>query len=161
MPVDIVNGLISYIAPLQLASVWDGEVPRYDATGNAINPESTVSPSVWPAIKLRMDEPGFQRTWTTEDPYDDAGNIEIRIWGTTRASVMTILNSLEAKFASYTNWRAVNLGGPPSNPYYIIQMLLTRWTCIQEEEIRTGLSHLLYRGELDYYTQVHGAVSTA
>lgn len=168
MPAHVIEGLINFLGSNQElnASVWDGEVPRYDANGKPINPDSSVTPSNWPVVKLYMEEAGFNRNWNMADPYDDIGPITIKIWGTTRASVDALLDQIEAIFASESNWGQINISpsqpstGSPGNPYYVIKMMLKSWTNVQEEEQRTADSFLLYRGELHYECEVHGAIST-
>lgn len=164
MPLPIIDGLITYLADTtQLnASIWDGEVPRTDVNGFPINPDSTVTPSDWPVIKLYMDEAGFAREWTTEDPYTDLGRITIKVWATTRAQEEDLLNTIEAILAHATNWQSIILysGPTPTNVPYVIHMLLKRWTSVQEEGVRTSKSELLYRGELEYEVMLHGAIST-
>jgi hypothetical protein len=159
----IIKGLIDFITTQLQLTVWDGEVPRYSTQSSGsvpIKPSTVATPPVWPVIKLYMEEGGFSRNWTFLDPYDDVGEIKICIWGITRESVETQMNAIEALLASVTNWGQIQLDGPPQNPHYIIQLLLMRWYSGQEEEIRTGLSQLLYRGDMYYLTQIHGAVST-
>lgn len=162
MPAPIIDGLITFITTQLPITVWDGEIPRYATTGTPISPSAAVVvPSTWPAIKCYMEESGFNREWTTEDPYTDTGEIHLLIWSTTRVSAESTMNTLEALLAQAASWAQVQLGGPAENPFYIIQMLLLRWYSGQEEEIRTGLSQLLYRCDLHYEVMIHGILSTA
>jgi hypothetical protein len=170
MPSPVIGGLISFLTQQLNVICWDGEVPRFDTGGQPINPDQlTTNPPSWPVIKLYMQEGGFERTWTTEDPYCDSGEILIRIWGTTRVQVENLMNQIEALFAQATNWQQINLGNQQSvNPPYVIQMLLRRWYSGQEEEQRLAqtingviISALCYRGDMYYFTELHGAISTA
>lgn len=161
MPAPIINGLITFLNAQLNVTVWDGEVPRYDTAGNAINPSVVTTPADWPVVKLFMQEGGFDRTWTTEDPYSDEGEILIQVWGVSRASVETLMNRIEALLAQASSWSQIQLGGPTINPFYVIQMLLLKWYSGQEEGLRSSLSELLYRGDLHYSVMIHGAISTA
>lgn len=158
----IIGGLINFLAsaPELGANVWDGEIPRYDTTGAPINPSS--GPQQWPVVKLYMEEGGFQRVWTTEDPYDDEGTIIVKVYATSRAQAEQVAGNVEAIFAQATNWLPSNipLGGPLENPNYIIQLLLDRWYSGQEEGKRTGKSELIYRVDMYYTCYLHGAIST-
>lgn len=159
MPAPIVGGLTTFINQQLNVEVWDGEIPRTDELGRPIAPTSTATgPSNWPVFRVTIAEPGFARTWTTEDPYDDLGHVLIQVWSTTRQDVETQLTSIEALLAQAANWAQIPLGS--SGIYYVIQMLLESWWSGQEEEVRLGQSQLLYRGDLVYLTQIHGAVST-
>jgi hypothetical protein len=159
MPADIVGGMITYVTQQLGVTVWDGELPRYDTTGNPINQNAGLPD--WPVIKIYMKEGGFTREWTTEDPYTDAGEILLQVWSTTRASVQTLLNSLEGLLAQASKWPFLVTGGPMDNPYYVISCLLQRWYVGQEEGVRTSGSELLYRGELHYEVLIHGAIVSA
>jgi len=162
MPAPVITGFVNFLtSQIPNITVWDGEIPRYDTSGNPLNPEAVTIPPIWPAIKLIMVEPGFQRTWTTEDPYDDRGEILIQVYATSRASLDPVMNQIEALLAQASNWSLINLGGPLVNPFYVIQALLIRWWSGQEEGVRTGKSQLLYRGELHYDVMIHGVISTA
>ncbi len=160
MPAPVISGLITFISSQLNVTVFDGEVPRYDTAGTALTPETVTVPSDWPIVKVYMEEGGFTRTWTTEDAYDDRGEIFIQVWGTSRLSAETTMNGLEALLAQATNWTLILLGGPVANPYYVIHMLLARWYSGQEEGVRTGLSQLLYRCDMHYDAMIHGAIST-
>jgi hypothetical protein len=165
MPAPIVGRLIDFITSQLSVTVWDGEVPRFSTQATLskpIRPSTVTTPPVWPVIKLYMEESGFAREWTTEDPYTDLGEIHILVWSTMRAEVENLMNQLEMLLALAGNWAQISttLGGPAQNPYYIIQMLLLRWYSGQEEDIRTGLSQLLYRGDMHYEVMLHGAIPT-
>lgn len=160
MPAPIIKGLITYITSQLPITVWDGEIPRTDTTNVVITPETVSVPADWPVIKVFMEEGGFTRTWTTEDPYDDRGEILIQIWGITRVSAETAMNTIEALLAQASNWAAIPLGGDMMNPNYVIQLLLMRWYSGQEEGVRTGLSQLLYRCDMHYDCMIHGAIIT-
>lgn len=165
MPAPIIEGFINYIAAQLNVSVWDGEVPRYDTSGNKISPTSTTTPTDWPVVKLFMQPGGFSREWTTEDPYTDRGELLIQIWATSRVQLEDpttgMLNRMEQLLASATNWTQINLGGPNTNPYYVIACLLTNWYSGQEEGVRTQQGELLYRADMHYDVMIHGSVSTA
>lgn len=169
MPASIVNGIITYLTQQLNTTCWDGEIPRQDVSGNPIFPNAPVtSPIDWPVVKVYMQEGGFSREWTFEDPYTDKGEILIQVWGTSRQQLegsltnpeTGLLNQIEALFAQASNWPQIPLGGPSANPYYVIHMLLTRWYSGQEEGQRTADSSLLYRGDLHYEVMIHGAIST-
>jgi len=165
VPAPIIGGLITFIATQLQVTVWDGEIPRYDTSGNAINPNTVTSPADWPVVKVWMREPGFTREWTTEDPYWDKGEIHIQCWGITRDQlenpVTGILTKIEALLAQCSNWPLIALGGPNDNPYYVALLELRQWYCGQEEGTRTADSMLLYRGDLIYDCGIHGAIITA
>ena len=162
MPAPIIDGLITFIAQQLNISVWDGEVPRYDVNGNPINPTSIVAPKDWPVVRVTMPESGFSRTWTTEDPYTDEGDVTIQVWATGRSAAETQMNSIEALLAQAINWSQIPLtGGSSDNPYYVIQLLLKSWTSVQLEGERTASGELLYRCDLNYSCMIHGAISTA
>jgi hypothetical protein len=160
MPAPIIDGLITYLSVTTGANVWDGEVQRTSPSGLPVNPETLTVPSVWPAIKVFMPEGGFNREWTTEDPYTDTGEILIQIWDTARVGSEALMNTIETLFAQAAVWAQIPLGGDPQNPYYIIQMLLLNWYSGQEEGVRTGLSQFLYRCDLRYEVMIHGAIVT-
>lgn len=164
MPAHIINGIIQYLSQVdQLdANIFDGEIPRFDPNGNPIRPGSVVSPSNWPVLKVYMSEQGFSGTWTTEDAYDDVGLIMLRIWAVTRAECEALLNAAEAALVSAHNWQGISaiIAGTSINPYYIIQIIRVRWSCFQEESVRTSLGELLYQGQMDFEVMIHGAVST-
>jgi len=162
----IVMGLTNFLmVPGNLdAEVWDGEVPRFDTAGNPINPDSAIAgPSIFPVVTLNMTEGGMRRTWTTLDAYDDRGEILIQVYGTSRLSVEGTMGTIEELLAQASNWlkSQINMGGPTTNPFYIIQILLDTWTCIRETEVRLAGSQLCYRGDMHYDCHVHGAVSTS
>jgi hypothetical protein len=171
MPVPIVTGLINFITDRLNVTCWDGEVPRYDPAGTPITPAAAgTSPSDWPVVKVYMEEAGFTRDWTFEDPYTDRGDVTIKCWGTSREQLEApitatspggVLNRIEALLAKVTNWPLIALGGPADNPYFVVQLELRRWYCGQEEGVRTADSELLYRGDLYYDVILHGAVNTS
>ncbi len=161
MPARIIKGLITYITAQTGFTCWDGEVPRYSTQDVAINPEALTTPVTWPIVKVFMNEGGFGREWTFEDPYSDEGQILIQVWGTSRDSVEDVLDALELLLASATNWKAIPLGGDVTNPNYVISMLLLSWYSGQEEGTRTATGELLYRGDLHYQCRIHGAVPTS
>lgn len=160
MPAPIVAGIIEFITAQLEVTCWDGEVPHYNTDGDPIVPGGAATPAIWPVVKVYMQEGGFNREWTTEDPYSDRGEILIQVWGTTRASVQATMDDIEALLAKASNWAQIDLGGPAENPYYVIQMLLDRWYIGQEEGERTADSELLYRVDMHYDTMIHGAIST-
>ena len=160
MTAPIVKGVIDFVSSQANITVWDGEIPRYDTAGNAINPEATSSPTIWPVFDVSMSDAGFRRTWTMADPYDDQGEILLQIWGTTRAQVESAKNTVEALLVNAENWQQIQLGGPAINPFYVIQMLLSSWCIVQEQGLRSGLSKLLYRCDMHLDTMIHGIIST-
>jgi hypothetical protein len=170
VPAPVVAGLGNFISSQLNVVYWEGEVPRTDVAGRPINPDAATSPSDWPVVKVFMREPGLRRTWTTEDPYDDAGEMLVQVWGVRRDQLEDppvspqpgtgLLNRIEALLAQASNWPQIALGGPPGNPYYVVSCLLRIWYCGQEEGVRTSKSELLYRGDLVYDVIIHGAVST-
>lgn len=169
MPAPVIAAFTQYLSSSLNCSVWDGEVPRYDAHGVAINPNTVSVPSSWPVMFVEMPESGFNREWNTEDPYEDWGILLLRIYATTRQALedpsIGLVTRTEQLLASVTNWRAglnpLLTGGPVTNPYGVIDCLLRRWTVVQEKTVRTNLSQLLYRGDMWYEVGVHGAVSTS
>lgn len=168
----IIDGLISYLAPVLNCSIWDGETPRTDATGQPIGPGSTQVPTAWPVVQLEIVEPGFKRTWTMADPYKDRGYVSIKLWSTTRAQTEAMMRTIVQQLASVTNWNSVVIPNEadPSNLNYAIQILLDTWWSGQEKGVRvlnitgpqnTGKSELLYRGDMLFDIMIHGAVSTS
>lgn len=163
----VIAGLINYIEPLLAAdasvanvSVWDGEVPRWDANGNAVGP-SNVTGS-WPAIGLRMQEPGFERAYTVgANTITDTGIILVQSWSTTRNATEVLMEFISEEFEKQVSvYTDVEIGGPPANPNYIIQMLLKTWWSGQDAEYRTSTSQLLYRGDLYFRVDVHSNAPT-
>lgn len=167
MPVPVVDGFAAFLGTQLEVTIWDGEVPHYDPSGNPVVPSETDTAN-WPVVKVTMSEGGFARNWTFEDPYDDHGEVIINCWGTTRAQLETpvsgtpigILNRIETLLAQASNWPLIQLGGDRTNPAYVIFCLLTRWYCGQMEGIRLQGSQLLYHGILWYDVDIHGAIST-
>lgn len=159
MPAPVVDGLLTFLAARLDASVWDGEVPRYDAAAEPIKPASAVTPINWPVVKAVMSG-GFSREWTLEDPYTDSGQVTIQIYGTTRVQTEAMMDDVEALLAKSSNWPSIVLGGDPSNPYYVISCMLVSWLSVQEEGWRTQLGELLYRCDLHYSMVIHGAIQT-
>jgi len=168
VPAPIVAGVIDFLNSQALGvNLWDGEVPRYDTTGQPV--VDTMPEPQWPAVKVYMREPGFHRDWTTEDPYYDYGQILIQAWTTSRQALegdtktypqLGLLNRIEAILAQASNWQQIAMGGSPTNPYYVVLMQLLDWYSGQEEGVRTFDSQLLYRGDLIYEVGIHGAMST-
>ncbi len=153
----IVNFTVAQLADIGInLSVWEGEVPRQNTTGQNIIP-----PVDFPCIRVTMTEDGLERNWTMADAYYDEGPLRIQIWDTTRSAVESMIGDIEAIYAEVSNWQNISLpGGPIANPYYVIDMLLGKWTCVQEEGVRTQASGLIYRGDMNYSVRIHGAIST-
>lgn len=181
MPAPIVKAFGDFIANNLNVVVWDGEIPRYDTAGNPISPEATqVGVPNWPVIKVYMKEPGFERELTFEDPYSERGEVLIEMYATNRNQLETppsgansnqtdtpsgLLDRIERLLAQASNWGQNGplsqlLGGPPTNPFYVIDCALGTWWCGQEEGIRTARSERLYRADMHYVVAVHGAVAT-
>jgi len=164
MPAPIVGALEQFIGSQLGITVWDGEVPRYDPAGNAVNPESITVPSDWPVFAISMTEGGFSRNNTTESAYDDQGPILMRAWATTREEANDVSDRLESLFADLTNWlkiltpAAAPSPGGPSRPYYVISILLTGWTVVQEKNFRLQNGQLLYRADQTYSVNIHGNI---
>ncbi len=163
MPAPIVNGLITYISEQLGVTVWDGEVPRQNTDGQDITPESLDN---WPAIKVEMEESGLDRERTFEDNYVDAGKMTIFCWAVTREDLEGtvdnggadgLLTKIEQLLNVAENYAAIPLGNAPNgDPYYVIDLDLGNWTCVQEKEVRAQLSQLLYRGEWRLQLKIHG-----
>jgi len=164
MPAPIISGLINFLTANLSVVAWDGEVARYDPNNNPINPNTNVIPTVWPSIRVTMSDEGFEREWTTEDAYTDTGEILIQLWTINRADMETALTNVETLCAQATLWETIQLSGDQRNPQYVIQMLLQKWTAVAEwgpeGQERSAQSELLYRGDLHYYIQIHGAIPT-
>lgn len=165
MPAPIIAGLVDFIGDSLGANVWDGEIPRSDPQGRPIYPDAE---NTWPVIKVTMPQSGFNREWTQLDPYTDEGTVTIEVWGTSRLQLETppsgspvgMLNEIEELLALETNWQLINMGGPNENPFYVISMLLSSWSSVQEDQKRTATGALLYKGTLNYQVRIHGAVNT-
>lgn len=163
----IVGGLIAYLAP-QLASsmgtasfsVWDGEVPRYDTSGNAVGPQNALGS--WPAISLEMEEPGLHRTHVIgASAVKDEGYILVQVWSTTREQTEEVMGYVETALESQvTVTIETDLGGPPNNPNYVIECSLETWWSGQDKYYRTANSQLLYRGDMRFATRVHSNAPT-
>jgi hypothetical protein len=153
MPLDIVGALITRIEDQLDITVWDGEIPRQDVNGSTItlDPDTVV-------YSVEMEEVGLTRTWTTEDPYDDAGPITVYVFSTSRTAVMTALTDIEELLAK--DWDQIDLQQGTNNGAYVIGLLLSSWTCVQEKGIRTRQNNMVYRGVLRYEADIHGAIST-
>ncbi len=162
MAAPIIKGLITYLTNELELTVWDGEVPRYAVPGTAINQNAVTVPTTWPVVQGTIVEPGFSRAYTTENAYTDDGTISVSIWAVQRTDVDTILNLIETQLGSYSAWTDISgllTEGLAGNPYYIIQMELVNWCVVQEEGVRIGLSDYLYRGDMKYFVQLHGALA--
>lgn len=165
MPAPVTQMLMQFMEAQIDIVAWEGpEVPRYNTDGSAINPQATTAdPATWPVVTCTIEPPGFRRKWTFPDPYDDEGTVKISVYGTTKLSVQTTMDDIEALWASVTNWQNVTFTPPgdTSNPYYLIQMLLDTWWLGQEEGVRLSRSLLCFRGDLIYNPcHIHGAIST-
>ena len=170
MPAPIIGGIGSFIQQQLNVTWWDGEVPRYDVNGVAINPDATgTNPPDWPVVQVDMPESGFDRNPTFEDPYDDEGTINITIYGITRLQTETTMCNIEELFYRASNWPLMSLPltSPNSqnanNPYYVIKMLLRSWYSINDKYVRlmsnNSPSALCYRAGLAYDVDIHGAIS--
>lgn len=163
MPAPITGALAQFIGEELDCSTWDGEIPRTDNSGNPINPDSTVVPNNWPVVKVYEQEPGFDRTWNVGcAPYSDLGKVLIQMWATSKVQTQALMDNIESLLASQTNWALASayLGGPDENPYYFIRIMLADHWIGDEKGQRTSKSELLYRGDMLYTVEVHGAVST-
>ncbi len=164
MPAPITQCLLTFMESELTIIAWGSEVPRFDPSGNPINPQATVSPGIWPVVTCVMETP-FHRNWNCGcDPYDDVGGIKIQVWGTTKASVQAALDQIEALWAQSSKWQAVAFSPPgdQQNPFYLIEMELESWWLDQVENERLNGSLLLFRGDLVYNpTRIHGAISTS
>ena len=159
MPAPIIEGIGTFLQA-QLNVNWtDGEVPRYDVSGNPINQfAGSTSPVDWPITRILMNESGFTRTSTFFDPYDDEGNgFLLQIYGTSRGQTEPLADRIELLFAPASNWPLITLGGV----YYVISMNLFNWTSVQVEGERTSQGELLYRYDMHYALRIHGAVPTS
>jgi len=159
MPAPILGSLITYISEELEVSVWDGEVPRQSTDGTAIN--QAGGNLIWPAINAVIKPPGFERSYTFEEAYLDDGDVTVQIWAVQRSQVQTMMNRIEVLLAPPNAWGDISatLGGMPTNPYYIVQMELMNWAIESEEGKRLNFSDLLYRGDMRYNIQIHGALS--
>lgn len=166
MPAPVTQCMMAFMEAQLSIVAWESpEVPRYDTNGQPINPQSTATdPATWPVVTCGIEPPGMRRTWTFADPYDDVGAVKISVYGTTKLSVQNTMDSIEALWASVTNWQGVVFvpAGDSGNPFFIIQMLLDHWWLGQEEGIRLSKSLLCFRGDLVYDPcQIHGAIATS
>jgi hypothetical protein len=163
MPAQIVNGICSFLQGQLNVNVWDGEIPRTGLQGEPINPDAALLD--WPVIRAVIDPAGFRRTYTFEDPYDDRGTVTVQAFSTRRDQAESLGSQIEALLEQAANWAKIStilaspaFGGDPSNPYYVIQLLLETWWSGQEEDVRLGKSQLLYRFDLVYDVHIHGAI---
>jgi hypothetical protein len=141
---------------------WDGEIPRYDASQNPINPEAgSKSPTIWPVVQVKMTDAGLNRNLTFVDSYDDYGTILTQVWGTTRGQVMGALNLLEGLLCPSSNWPQIQLPGSyVGNPFKVLAILYKNWTCVLMDDVRLAKSQYCYRGEITWEIRVHGATNT-
>ena len=163
MPAPIVGGLITYLSDRLNVVVWDGEVPRQNTDGSDIVPDAVLG---WPAIKVEMEESGLDRERTFEDAYLDSGKLTIICWALTREALEGtvenggadgLLTRIEQLLNVEQNYTAIPLGNAPNGDlYYVVDLDLTNWTCVQEKEVRAQLSQLLYRGEWRTQLKIHG-----
>ncbi len=138
-------------------------MPRQNVDGSNIIPDA---PGNWPAIKVEMEEAGLKRTRTFEDSYDEKGPMTIYCWALTREALEGtvanngadgLLTQIEQLLNIEENYRAIPLGNAPNgDPYYVADLNLNNWTCVQEKEQRAQLSQLLYRGEWRLELIIHG-----
>ena len=159
MPAPIIKGLTTYLGAQLNLNVWAGEVPRQGPNGLAIDP-GAVAPN-WPAVNVELPEGHLHRTYRQMGPggtraYGDEGPITVTVWDVTFEGVMTQLGLVEALLDQETNWRGIDLNPGSAGPFRFYQMNFASWTCVQEKEVRLGLSQLLYRGEITYDVGVHG-----
>ena len=169
MPAGIIDAVCTYVSQNYNngagVTVWDGEVHRYDPSGDTVSPESSGGIQDWPVVRFFMEKRAFKRAWTFEDPYYDQGLLVCQIFHNTRALAEYTMDQIELLLASITNWAAISAlipanAYPTQNKPYIIQMLLLDWTSYQIEGARTEGGSLIYTCELYYDTWLHGAVPT-
>ncbi len=158
MAIPIIKGLITFLTTELELTVWDGEIPRYAVPGTAINQNAVTVPTTWPVVQAKIVEPGFNRSYTTENSYKDTGTIGVSIWAVQRSDVDIMLGRIESKLGDYNAWTGISalLGGPSTDPNYVIQMLMTSWCVVQEEGTRIGFDDYLYRGDMRYDIDLHG-----
>lgn len=159
MIVDLTGAIALWLGGELGVSVWDGETPRTDAGGQPIKPNSAV-PSNWPVVKVWMEEGGFEREWTFEDPWSEQGEVKVSCWAVSKTQCKNLASQIEGLLASISNWASIDLGGPDENRNYAIQILLKRWWLEQERGVRTETSQLLFRFDGIYSCMVHGATPT-
>lgn len=161
MPAPVTAGLIAFMIDQLEINPWEGEVPRYDIAGNAINPEQTVTdPSDWPVVTCEH-EGDMSRLETFSDAYNDRGSILISVYGVTKEEVQNQLNSIETLWGKFESWQDVPMpGGVSGNPFYVLQMNVLRWTIQQQKDVRLAASQLCWVGMLHYDCNIHGALST-
>jgi hypothetical protein len=167
MPAPIIRGLINYLSPLLATelgvgtfSVWDGEVPRFDAAGNAVGPQSTTGS--WPAVDVRLMEPGMGRSHTMANSVKDVGRVLVRQWATTREACEDLQDLIEDAFEKQVSvyTEIDDVGGPASNPNYVFELTLKTYGCWPDSDHRTATSQLLYRGEMVFECKVHSSAPT-
>ncbi len=164
MPAPVVGGLLNFMKTQLQVAVFDGEIPRWDTQGNPINPipNPATFPPNFPVVRCLMTDEGLTRYWTMADPYKDVGPILVQVIGTGRQQVEEYIGNIEQLFAPAPNWAQIPLPGAEDmgNPYYVISMLLIRWTCVMEEEVRLQDGQYCYRGDMHYEVSIHGAINT-
>ncbi len=156
----IVRGLIVYLEPLLASamnkanvSIWDGEVPRFDANGNPVDPSN--ADGSWPVIQLEMSPSGMNRNHTFTDAVKDIGNFEVIVYGTTRAEVESTMNLIDGTLGQGINIQlTADFDGPPGNPNYTYDCSLQRYVCRMEPG-RTAQSLFLYKGEMEWTVKIH------
>lgn len=169
MVAPIEKGLITYVQNQLSINVWDGEIPRQDGTGADIDPEAL--PTDWPAVTVELPENGLQRKWSFEGPYSDEGTISILVFGAAgnvtegRAQTRKAVCNIEVLLAREDNWINILTGVADelgNAVYYVIDLLLDRWTVVQQPgpsgALRTKTGEIIYRGEMWYEVKIHGEV---
>lgn len=158
----VVAGLINYLEPLLAAefataqaSIWDGEVPRWDVLGNAVGPSNLAGS--WPAVGLEIQEPGFDVKYAIgANTTKHQGMILVQIWSTSRATTEDLMTFIEEQLNKQVSmFLEVDLNGPTDNPNYVIESLLKKWWSGQDKNYRTSTSALLYRGDMYFEVKVH------
>lgn len=166
MPAPILGAIGKYFSDNLSIQVWPEEIPRYDVSGNAINPQAgSVSPQVWPATQLVI-EGKLLRTNTFEDAYSETGTVKVLVWGTTRAQVDDAMRTIEVAMVAASNWAyqgspiGLNFAaiGFPNNWLYDLEV--GQWTSQQRENERLASSLLCWLAEMDLTVGLHGALST-
>lgn len=136
--------------------MWDGEVPRFTSQAKVIQLSSEQC-----IFKVTMEESGFTRERTTEDPFSDQGPITVYLWSNLRVTTENTLQTLDKLFSETKNWSKIQLAtGPSDNPYYVVDMELVKWYCLQLEGLRDRNANFIYEAALHYQVTVHGAIAT-
>jgi hypothetical protein len=144
--------------------VWPEEIPRWDTSGNPINPQATgVSPTIWPVVQIVM-ESRVTRDNTFEDSYSEEPPLTVTAFGTTREQVDGIMGDIEASLVYAPNWAYQGsviglifqaMGYPQ---FWLYDLEVGSWQSQQMRDTRLAGSQLCWQADMTLKCGVHGSV---